>query len=519
MARQRWGSKLGVILAVAGSAVGLGNLLRFPGVAAKNGGGAFMIPYFIALFLLGLPLMWIEWTIGRFGGGFGHSTAPGIFHTLWNKNRFIKYFGVIGIFGPIVIFIYYTYIESWLLGYAWMAATGAYAGCTDAPSMTAFLNGYRGVETNAHFSGIGTAYGFFLVTFALNIGIVALGIRRGIETVCKISLPLLFILAVILVVRVFTLGTPDPAHPDWNISAGLGFLWNPDWSALASGKVWLAAAGQIFFTLSCGIGVILTYSSYLTHRDDVALSGLSAAATNEMVEVVLGGSLVIPAALAFFGPDGTRAVAESTFDLAFVTMPLVLQKLAFGQVLGLAWFLLLFVAGLTSSISLVQPAIAFLEDEFGLTRRRAILAFALITLLATQACIFGLARGVVDEFDFWGGNFCLVLFATVEAILFAWVFGMERAWTQLHAGSDITIPRIYRFIIKYITPVFLLVILGAWFYQSGWDVIWMKNVPPENFWTVLGTRAMLAALFIALAVMVKILWRRRRRAGLEGAPT
>jgi hypothetical protein len=125
----------------------------------------------------------------------------------------------------------------------------------------------------------------------------------------------------------------------------------------------------------------------------------------------------------------------------------------------------------------------------------------------------------VDEFDFWGGNFCLVLFATVEAILFAWVFGMERAWTQLHAGSDITIPRIYRFIIKYITPVFLLVILGAWFYQSGWDVIWMKNVPPENFWTVLGTRAMLAALFIALAVMVKILWRRRRRAGLEGAPT
>ena len=95
MVRERWGSKLGVILAVAGSAVGLGNFLRFPGVAANNGGGAFMIPYFISFLLLGLPLMWIEWTIGRFGGGFGHSTAPGVFHTLWRKNRFIKYFAMI----------------------------------------------------------------------------------------------------------------------------------------------------------------------------------------------------------------------------------------------------------------------------------------------------------------------------------------------------------------------------------------------------------------------------------------
>ena len=106
MSQQRWGSRLGVILAVAGSAVGLGNFLRFPGVAANNGGGAFMSPYFISFFLLGLPLMWIEWTIGRFGGGFGHSTAPGVFDTMWRKNRFIKYFGVMGIFGPVVIFSY-----------------------------------------------------------------------------------------------------------------------------------------------------------------------------------------------------------------------------------------------------------------------------------------------------------------------------------------------------------------------------------------------------------------------------
>jgi NSS family neurotransmitter:Na+ symporter len=127
---------------VAGSAIGLGNFLRFPAKAASNGGGAFMIPYFISLFLLGIPLMWIEWTLGRYGGGFEHGTAPGIFHSLWQKNRFIKYFGIIGIFGPLVIFIYYTYIESWTLAYSVFSAMGKYAGLTDQAEMQSFLRAF-----------------------------------------------------------------------------------------------------------------------------------------------------------------------------------------------------------------------------------------------------------------------------------------------------------------------------------------------------------------------------------------
>src|SRR3989338_8910406 len=144
--RQAWGTRLGIIMAVAGSAVGLGNFLRFPVQAASNGGGAFMIPYFISLFLLGIPLMWIEWTLGRYGGGFEHGTAPGIFHTMWEKNRFIKYFGVIGIFGPLVIFIYYTYIESWTLAYSFYAFTGRYSQAADQASMQGFMKGYQGLE-------------------------------------------------------------------------------------------------------------------------------------------------------------------------------------------------------------------------------------------------------------------------------------------------------------------------------------------------------------------------------------
>ena len=266
-----------MILAVAGSAIGLGNFLRFPGQVVQNGGGAFMIPYFIALIFLGLPLMWIEWTIGRFGGGFGHSTAPGMFHSLWEKNRFIKYFGVIGIFGPIVIFLYYVYIESWLLGYSLFALSGKYAACTDSESMLGFLRGYQGIVVNEHFSGLGVAYTFFVITFLINGVVLYFGVQGGIERVCKIGVPLLLLLAVMLVVRVFMLGTPDPAVPENSVVNGLGYLWNPDWSALKSSRVWLAAAGQIFFTLSCGIGVILTYASYLKKNDDVALSGLTAA--------------------------------------------------------------------------------------------------------------------------------------------------------------------------------------------------------------------------------------------------
>jgi SNF family Na+-dependent transporter len=517
MSRERWSSKLGIILAVAGSALGLGNFLRFPVQAANNGGGAFMIPYFVALLLVGLPLMWVEWTIGRFGGGFGHSTAPGIFHTLWNKNKFIKYFGVIGIFGPMIIFVYYIYIESWLLGYSVFAIMGKYSSCTDSTAMSAFLQAYQGLIKNEHFSSIAPAYLFFIITFVLNVGIICLGISKGIEKVCEYALPVLFVFAVILLARVLTLGTPDISKPENNVINGLGFMWNPDWSALKSAKVWVAATGQIFYTLSVGIGVILTYASYLKKQDDVALSGLSAAATNELAEVIFGGSIVITAAFVFFGAAETKAIAAGgAFNLGFITMPLVLQKIAFGNVFGFMWFMLLFLAGITSSISLAQPAVAFLEDEFNLTKKKASSVFAIAAFVLCQPVIFFLGRGVLDELDFWSVSVCLIVFATVEAILFAWVFGMEKAWEELHAGSDITIPRIYRFIIKYITPMFLLGMLGFWFWQDWRGIILMKNVPAENKPYILATRIGLLVFFGLLVYLVFHSWSKREKKGPVG---
>ncbi len=501
-------------MAVAGSAVGLGNFLRFPVQAASNGGGAFMIPYFVALFLLGLPLMWIEWTLGRYGGGFGHGTAPGIFHTMWEKNRFIKYFGVIGIFGPLVIFIYYTYIESWTLAYSFFAITGKYVEAAAAQGgMQSFLHSFQGLEKNRYFSNLVPAYIFFMVTFLANIWVIYYGIKGGIEKLCNVAMPLLFICGFVVAARVLSLGIPDISKPSWNLINGLGFLWNPDFSALKSAKVWLAASGQILFTLSVGIGVILTYASYLSKGDDVVLSGLSAAGMNEFAEVIIGGSIVIPAAFVFFGPQNIQTIARGgAFNLGFVTMPLIFQKVAFGAFFGGAWFLLLFLSGITSSISLAQPAVAFLEDEFNITRPRAVKIFGAVTFVLCQPAIFLLGKGVINELDFWGGTFCLVVFATVEIILFAWIFGMDKAWKEIHHGADMRIPGIYKFIIKYITPLFLLSILGFWAWQDGIPTILMKNVADCDKPYVLGTRAFLVVIFIGLSVMVKIVWAKKRKA-------
>ncbi|MFH1622541.1 MAG: sodium-dependent transporter [Candidatus Omnitrophota bacterium] len=508
--RDSWGSRLGIIMAVAGSAVGLGNFLRFPGQVAQNGGGAFMIPYFISLLLLGIPLMWIEWTLGRYGGGFEHGTAPGIFHTVWQKNRFIKYFGVIGIFGPLVIFIYYTYIASWTLGYSFLSLTGECAKANTQGQMKDLLSSYQGLNNIGLFNGSKLGILAFIVTFLINIFVIYFGIRGGVEKLCKIAMPVLLICGIVILIRVLTLGTPNTLKPNWSIANGLGYMWNPDFSALRNPKVWLAAAGQIFFTLSVGIGVILTYASYLSKGDDVVLSGLSAVSTNEFAEVILGGSIIIPAAFVFFGPLEISNIAQGgLFNLGFVTMPLVLNQIPFSQFFGFIWFFLLFLAGITSSVSLAQPAIAFLEDEFDINRKKAVQIFSVVAFFLCIPGIIFLSKGVVDELDFWGGTFCLVLFATVESILFAWIFGIDKAWEEIHQGADLKIPRIYKFIIKYVTPLFLLTILSWWFIKEWLPLIMMSNVAQENRAYILGTRIILLVLFGIIALLVRSAWKRK----------
>ncbi len=509
--REGWGSRIGVILAVAGSAVGLGNFLRFPSQVAQNGGGAFMIPYFIALILIGIPLMWVEWTAGRYGGSFGHSSAPGIFHSLRPKNRAMKYMGVTGVLGPFVIYMYYVYIESWCLAFAYYSLIGKLQ-FSSAEGYLSFLQWYQGVGDGSSLSGSTPGVIFFLITFLANMAVTYFGIKGGIEKICHIALPTLFIFAVVLAIRVLTMDAPPGAPPDQNAIGGLGFLWNPDLSALKSPKVWLAAAGQIFFTLSVGMGVILTYSSYVKRNDDVALSGLTAASTNEFAEVILGGSIVIPAAFAFFGAANIGAIANSgTFNLGFVTMPQIFAGIPGGAIYGFLWFFMLFLAGITSSISLAQPAVAFMEDEFNYTREKSVKIFAAITFILCQPALWFLNKGVLDDLDFWGATVIIVLGATFEVILVAWVFGIDKMWAELHRGGLIKVPRVFKFVIKYISPTLLILMLVWWLIDQWWEVITMKSIPAENVPYVLGTRLVLLTLLVVLMALVYRAWRRREK--------
>jgi len=465
--RENWGSRIGLVFAAAGNAIGIGNLLRFPGQAANNGGGAFIIPYLVSLLLFAMPMMWIAWTVGRFGGMFGHGSTPGMFDRMWG-HRAAKYVGVMGLAIPLIFCFYYTYIEAWCLGYAYFSATNRYA----TAHMPTFLNEFLGVQRSGnYFSGAHTAFTFLMITLVLNVWVLYRGVARGIELLAKVAIPLLFVFCVILTVRVMTLPPIKGTVLD-----GIAFLWNPDFSKLTDPGTWLAAAGQVFFTLSIGFGALECYASYVKKNDDIALTALTTAATNEFVEVIFGSLIAIPAAAVFFGPQMIQEIAGSgTFSIGMVSMPETLRAFGSIQVFGTIWFLLLFFAAFTSSVAVCQPVMAFFQDEAKLGRGAAAGLIGVFWILGSIPVVYFMRYGFLDELDFWAGTLGLVVFSAFEVILFAWIFKIDRGWEELHRGSLIRVPRIFYYITKYVTPVALLLILGGWVWNDV--IIGQKLIP------------------------------------------
>ncbi|MDZ7319333.1 MAG: sodium-dependent transporter [candidate division KSB1 bacterium] len=519
--REVWATRVGLILAMAGNAIGLGNFLRFPVQAARNGGGAFMIPYFIAFILLGIPLMWVEWTIGRYSGQFHYGTTAGAFGSLVKSRRgsvIANYLGALGIAIPIAFTIYYNYIESWTLAYSTFSITGKYFGILDRAAMMQFLQNFQGLTPGPHFAGIITptvvvpfvALTFFLITTGLIVWILSRGVAGGIERLAKIALPLLFVFAIILMIRVLTLKPPDPTHPENSVMTGFGYLWNPDFSYITKAKCWLAAAGQIFFTLGIGMGTIITYASYMRRKDDIALTGLSTSISNEFAEVILGGSIAIPVAVAFFGLAETKEIAQGgAFDLGFAAMPIIFQKLPLGHVFGAMWFILLFFAGITSSVALCSPAMAFLQDQLKLSRRRAALVVGAVLLLCGLPVVLFFGHGFLDEMDFWAGTFGLVVLGLIEVVLFAWIFGMSRGWAEMNRNADIRIPRIFKWIIRLVTPLYLIALLLFWGIQDGIPILFMKGKAPAHIPYLWGSRFMMLGLILLTLLLVYIAYKKK----------
>ncbi len=487
-----------------------------------------MIAYFLAFVLIGLPVSWIEWTMGRAGGRFGFNSAPGIFGAT-TKVLGARFFGVLAFVIPVCIYMYYVVIEAWCLAYAVNYLRGA-MGFEETDQATDFFGNLVGIGQNGSAVKFSVEHVgvYFIVVFALNFFLIYRGIAKGIEWFCKYAMPTLILIALIILVRVLTLGTPDSDLPDQNVDTGLGFMWNPsktylveraavdeepplsadeasqlDWregqrqeivaprnierarekaaqnpeqyrivevglmKQLTNPDLWLAAAGQIFFTLSVGFGVIITYASYLSRRDDVVLSSLAASSANEFCEVGIGGLISIPAGVAFFGVAGLASMGLSTFGVGFTVLPMVFAKMPVGELFGFAFFFLLFLAAVTSSISMLQPGIAYLEDALRIGRRKSVLLLAAVTGFGGFLVIyFSAGLKLLDTIDFWVTNLLMVLLALTQVLLFGWVIGAKRGLAEAQEGSAIQIPGTFGPIIKYITPAFLILVFAGWFYKS-----------------------------------------------------
>lgn len=455
--RQYWGTRVGLILAMAGNAVGLGNFLRFPVQAIQNGGGAFIIPYLISFLLMGLPLLWVEWAMGRYGARKGNHSTPFIFESM-GRGWWI-YAGVLGLFINMAMAAYYIYIESWTLAYTWFSLTGSFDFLSQL-NVVEFFNNYVGLG-NGLVNFPMTAIFFFLVTLGINTWILSYGLEGGIEKAGKILMPLLFIFGALLAIRAVTL-QQGVFGTNYDASVGLNYLWEPRFDSLADPGVWLAAAGQVFFTLSLGMGSIICYASYIRSRQDIALNAMSAGWINEFVEIVLGASIVIPITVGYMGLDWT--VQNAGFMMGFQTMPYLFEQ--WGSVLstlaGMLWFGLLFFAGITSSLSMGTPFMAFMEDEYKWSIKKSALAFGLSTGLLASTCILFYQQGVFDEFDYWSGTVLLVVLAFLEIILFVRIFGIDNGWDEITRHADIRVPVVYKHIIHYVTPLFIgAVLLGS----------------------------------------------------------
>jgi len=509
-AREQWGSRIGLILAMAGNAVGLGNFLRFPRQAVANGGGTFMIPYFIAFVLVGIPLMWVEWGIGRHGGQKGHGSLPGMFQSLW-KHPVAKYLGVMGLFNTLVVLIYYCYIESWTLAWTLFSVTGDMRGLSEE-GMKTFLYSYQNLnDPSLHATWV--PFAFFFATLIVNFYIVGKGISAGIERLAKIGMPILFVFATILVIRVLTLHSA--AASPWD---GLNFMYTPDWAALAKPAVWLAAAGQIFFTLSVGMGSLSAYASYLKKDDDIALSGLATACTNETAEVVLGGSLAIPAVVTFFGVSSAVAIANAGgFDLGFISMPLVFNRLPGGAVIasaaGVMWFGLLFFAGITSSVAMATPMLSFMEENFGWNRKKSVFVVAGLAITIGLCHVIWYQRGFLDEWDYWAGTFGLVVCALFEVVIFMWVFGPDNAWSEINQGAQMRIPHFFKWVMTFVTPVFLFILMGWWTVQDAIPTLLMHGKPAEEIPVRWASRAVMLGIMLVQLWLIRLAWRRRAAEG------
>lgn len=438
MTRDQWNSKLGFLLAAIGSAVGLGNIWRFPYTAATNGGGAFLIPYFFAILTAGIPILILEYTIGKtYRGG-----AP---VSLARINRKFEWLGWIQVMVAFTITVYYVAIIVWVISYIGYAGTLAWG---DDP--TGFFLNYIGLTDSAlDFGGIQSNLVLpFLGLWALVAVIMYRGISKGIELACKIALPILLILTVILVIRGITL----PGAVD-----GLNYLFTPNWDRIFDSSVWVAAYGQVFFSLSIAFAIMISYSSYLPKDTDVVNSAIITATANHGYELFAGiGVFSVLGYMAFSQGVSVEEVAAGGVGLAFMVFPAAINALpAFNGFIGIAFFGALFFAGITSLISIIQAVISGISDKFQFSHNKATTIVLIPTFLISFLFITGSGLIILDIVDAFINNVGVAGAGLLEAILIGWFFNLETLRKEANEFSNFSVGKWWIYALKFVTVVVL----------------------------------------------------------------
>jgi len=436
--RINFGSRLGIIFVTVGSAVGLGNIWRFPYMLGSNGGAAFLIIYFVCALLLGLPVMIAEFYIGRHSkknaAGAFNVVAPG---TRWNL------IGYNGIFAAFLILGFYFVISGWTLEYVFQSFTEPLAGKT----VDFFEAHFKEFSTSIIRPIIWT-----LLFIALTHTIVVIGVKKGIEKSSKFLMPLLFVILLILCIRSVTLP---------NASSGLEFLFKPDLSKITS-SVLLSAMGQAFFSLSVGMGCMITYSSYFSDKTKLQSTALQVTLIDTFI-AVFAGIMIFPAVFSFNIPPTAGP------DLVFITLPNVFAKMALGNLWSSIFFILIAVAALTSTISLFEVATAYLHEEKKISRKKA--AFIVSAGVAFFAIISSLSFGVIKHWTVFGLTFfdlldyitakiMLPLGGMLICIFVGW--RVDKKILKAELTNKGTVPfyffTAYTFILKYIAPIAITLI-------------------------------------------------------------
>ncbi|MCG3088582.1 sodium-dependent transporter [Sporosarcina cyprini] len=439
--RSQWGTRAGFIMAAVGSAVGLGNIWRFPYVAYENGGGAFFIPYLFALLTAGIPILIMEFTIGHKYRG----SAPLSFFRMNGKGA--EWLGWWGIFVSFVISTYYAVIIAWAMKYTIYSFNMAWGDDTGG-----FLFGsvLHLADNPGEIGGIvpGVLLPLLLV-WAIAFIILLAGVKKGIELANRIFIPTLVVVFLLVVLRAVTL---DGA------AVGLQAFFKPDLSKLADSTVWVAAYGHIFFSLSIAFAIMITYSSYLPKKSDITNNAFITGFANSGFELLAG--IGIFAALGFMATQANVPVGEvatAGVGLAFVVFPQIINEMpGMNGIFGALFFLSLVLAGLTSLISICETYIAGVSDKFNVSRTKSVIigvgAAALISLLfATNGGLY-----LLDTADYFINQFGVAAIGLIEVILIAWAFRKLRVF-ETHANeiSDIRVGTLWRICLSVITPIVL----------------------------------------------------------------